>query len=87
MGLAGAAGAAVGSGWGRASAGRHLSHSGRSRAVFAESEDQAHLVEAIDAVLRRLGGTAKRWRFDRMGTVVEIGTHRLLTSFAQVAKY
>ena len=64
-----------------------LPHSGRSRAVFAESEDQAHLVEAIDAVLRRLGGTAKRWRFDRMGTVVAIGTDRLLSSFAQVAKY
>ncbi len=64
-----------------------LSHSGRSRAVFAESEDQAHLVEAIDAVLRRLGGTARRWRFDRMGTVVAIGTDGLLASFAAVAKY
>lgn len=62
-------------------------HSGRSRAAFAESQDQAHLVEAIDAVLRRLGGTARRWRFDRMGTVVEIGTDRLLPTFAQVAKY
>src|SRR5680860_854639 len=51
-----------------------LPHSGRSRAVFAERQDQAHLVEAIDAVLRHLGGTARRWRFDRMGTVVEIGS-------------
>jgi transposase len=64
-----------------------LPHSGRSRGVFAESQDQAHLVEAIDGVLRRLGGTARRWRFDRMGTVVEIGTDRLPASFAQVAKY
>lgn len=64
-----------------------LPHSGRSRAVLAESEDQAHLVEAIDAVLRRLGGTARRWRFDRMGTVVHIGTDRLLASFAAVAKH
>jgi hypothetical protein len=55
--------------------------------VFAEGQDQAHLVEAIDAVLRRLGGTARRWRFDRMGTVVEIGTDRLLSSFAQVMRY
>ena len=37
-----------------------LSHSGQCRAVFAEAEDQAYLVEAIDAVLRRLGGTARR---------------------------
>lgn len=64
-----------------------LSHSGKCRAVFAESEDQAHLVEAIDAVLRRLGGTAYRWRFDRMPGVVEIGTDGLLPSFAPVAKY
>ncbi|HET9061230.1 MAG TPA: hypothetical protein VFN61_15025, partial [Acidimicrobiales bacterium] len=35
-----------------------LSHSGRTRAVLAESMDQAHLIEAMDGVLRRLGGTA-----------------------------
>ena len=64
-----------------------LPHSGQCRAVFAESEDQAHLVEAIDAVLRGLGGTARRWRFDHMPGVVEIGTDRLLPSFAAVAKY
>jgi hypothetical protein len=55
--------------------------------VFADSEDQAHLVEAIDAVLRRLGGTARRWRFDHMPGVVEIGTDRLLPSFAAVANH
>lgn len=27
--------------------------------------------EGIDGVLRRLGGTARRWRFDRMSTVVD----------------
>jgi transposase len=37
-----------------------LSHSGKFRAVFAEGEDQAHLVAALDGVLRRLGGTARR---------------------------
>lgn len=64
-----------------------LSHSGQCRAVFAESEDQAHLVEALDAVLRRLGGTARRWRFDHMPGVVAVGTDRLLPSFAAVATY
>ena len=64
-----------------------LAHSGRCRAVFAEAEDQAHLVEALDGVLRRLGGTARRWRFDRMPGVVEPGADRLLPTFAAVAKH
>lgn len=64
-----------------------LSHSGRFRAVFCEEEDQAHLVAALDAVLRRLGGTARRWRVDRMATVCEPATGRLLPSFAAVARY
>ncbi|MFG2820942.1 hypothetical protein ACGFX4_16125 [Kitasatospora sp. NPDC048365] len=42
-----------------------LAHSGRWRAVLAESEDFPHLVQ----VVRKLGGTARRWRFDRMATV------------------
>ena len=36
-----------------------LSHSGRTRGVLSESMDQAHLIEAMDAVMRRLGGTAR----------------------------
>lgn len=64
-----------------------LSHSGRFRAVFCESEDQAHLMAGIDAVLRRLGGTARRWRVDRMATVCEPGSGRVLASFAAVARY
>ncbi len=64
-----------------------LSHSGKFRAVFAEGEDQAHLVEALDAVLRRLGGTARRWRVDRMATVCDPASGRLLASFAAVARY
>lgn len=36
-----------------------FSYSGKVRAVFAEGEDQAHLVDALDGVLRRLGGTAR----------------------------
>jgi transposase len=45
--------------------------SGRFRGVFSEAEDQPHLTEAIDGVLRRLGGTGRRWRTDRMATVVD----------------
>jgi transposase len=64
-----------------------LSHSGKCRAVFAEGEDQAQLVAALDGVLRRLGGTARRWRVDRMATVCDRATGRLLPSFAAVARY
>jgi Tfp pilus assembly protein FimT len=34
-----------------------LSHSGKWRAVLTESEDQPHLVEALDHVVRRLGAS------------------------------
>jgi transposase len=64
-----------------------LSHSGKFRAVFCEGEEQAQLVAALDAVLRRLGGTARRWRVDRMASVCEPATGRLLASFAAVARY
>ena len=64
-----------------------LSHSSKGRGVFAESMDQAHLVEAIHAVLLRLGGTARRWRIDRLAGAVDQKTGRLLASFAAVAKY
>lgn len=61
--------------------------SGKFRGVFAEAEDQAHLVEAIDAVLRRLGGTAKEWRCDRMATMVDPKTGVVQPSFVPVAKH
>ena len=64
-----------------------LSHSGKCRAVLADAEDQAHLAEALDAVLRRLGGTARRWRFDRMASVCEPGSGRITASFGEVAKH
>lgn len=64
-----------------------LSFSGRCRAVVCEGMTFAHLVEAIDGVLRRLGGTSRAWRTDRMATVVVAGTDRLTAPFAQVAKH
>ena len=39
----------------------------------AESMDQAHLIEAMDGVMRRLGGTARQWRTDRLATVIVPG--------------
>ena len=64
-----------------------LSHSGRFRCWFSESMDQAHLIVGIHEVLGRLGGTAKRWRVDRMATVIVPGTDRIQASFAPVAKH
>jgi hypothetical protein len=64
-----------------------LSYSSQARAVISESEDLPHLVEALDGVLRRFGGTARRWRVDRMATVIDPHTKRLQPSFAPVAKH
>ncbi|MGW0712475.1 Mu transposase domain-containing protein [Streptomyces sp. NPDC002643] len=64
-----------------------LAHSGRWRAVLAESEDFPHLVQGLDQIVRKLGGTARRWRFDRMATVCYPSTGRVLPAFTAVAKY
>ncbi len=64
-----------------------LAHSSRWRAWFSDSDDQAHLVVGIDEILRRLGGTTRRWRVDRMATVINPNTGRLQRSFAPVAKH
>ncbi len=64
-----------------------LSHSGKFRVWFSDSDDQAHLVAGIDEVLRRLGGTPRRWRVDRMATVINPTTGKVQRSFAPVAKH
>ena len=64
-----------------------LSHSSKWRAVLAESEDQPHMVEALDKVVRRLGGCTNRWRFDRMATVCHPSSGRISATFGPVAKY
>jgi transposase len=64
-----------------------LSHSSKTRGWLSYSEDQPHLVEGIDEILRRLGGTPRAWRVDRMATVINPHTGRLQTSFAPVAKH
>ena len=65
----------------------HVAALGRTRGVLAESLDQAHLIEAMDAVMRRLGGTARVWRTDRLATVIVPGTRDVQPSFAPVAKH
>jgi transposase len=55
--------------------------------VIAESMDQPHLIDAMDGVMRRLGGTTKNWRVDRMATVVNPATGDVQASFAPVAKH
>jgi len=64
-----------------------LAHSGRSRGVLCQATEQPYLIEAMDGVLRRLGGTARQWRFDRMSSVVEPRSGDVQASFAPVAKY
>jgi transposase len=64
-----------------------LSHSGRIRAVLSDGVDFAHLVSALDGVLRRLGGTTRCWRTDRMATLVEPGTDRLRSEASELAKH
>jgi transposase len=44
-------------------------------------------IEGMDRVLRRLGGTARVWRIDRLATVVVPGSRDVQPSFAPVAKH
>jgi len=62
-----------------------LPQSGRWRGWLAESTDQPHLVEGLDAVARRLGGLSRRWRFDPMSTVAQPRSGRLQVSFGPIA--
>ncbi|WP_330358848.1 hypothetical protein [Streptomyces chartreusis] len=64
-----------------------LAHSGRWRAALSDSEDFPHLVQALDDVMRKLGGTARRWRFDRMATVCYLSSGQMTSAFGGVAKY
>ena len=64
-----------------------LAHSGKWRAALSPTEDQPHLVAALDRVSRELGGCTRVWRFDRMATVCDPGSGRVTASFAGVAKH
>lgn len=64
-----------------------LAHSGKWRATLAASEEQPHLIEALDTTTRKLGGLTKTWRFDRMATVCYPASGKVTASFAAVAKH
>ncbi len=64
-----------------------LPASGKWRGVLADTEDHAHLVQALHEVSTRLGGLPRRWRFDRMATVASPATGRVTAGFAAVAKH
>ncbi len=55
--------------------------------MLSPSEDQPHLVAAIDTICRGLGGLTRVWRFDRMATVCDPGSGRVTASFAGVVKH
>ncbi|WP_280669279.1 MULTISPECIES: Mu transposase domain-containing protein [unclassified Kitasatospora] len=78
-------------GWG---CGRHphlllgsLARSGRWRGALAEDTDLPHLVEAMEHVLRRLGGTAECWWLGRTPAVYCPGSERVTPALRQVARY
>jgi transposase len=64
-----------------------LSHSGVWRAVISPSMDLPHLLAALSGVLALLGGVTREWRFDRMSTVLKVGTSDLTPMFAAFAKH
>jgi transposase len=64
-----------------------LSYSSKTRGVFCKTMEQPHLFDGMDRVCARLGGVTRRWRHDRMATVVHVGTDRILPSFAAFAKH
>jgi len=64
-----------------------LSHSSRLRGVFSDGESFPHLADALDGVLRRMGGSPRSWRTDRMATFVYPGTDRLRPEAAAMAKH
>ena len=64
-----------------------LSHSGLIRGVVSEGMDFAHLAAALDALLRRFGGSARSWRTDRMTAIVDTVSGRLRPEGAELAKH
>ena len=64
-----------------------LAHSAKFRGSFSEAKDTAHLVAAMDGVLRRLGGLSKRVRIDAIEGGVIPGTRRLVPVFADACRH
>ncbi|MGZ6639996.1 MAG: hypothetical protein ACXVII_45220, partial [Solirubrobacteraceae bacterium] len=53
---------------------------------FSEGQNDARVIKALDGVLRRLGGTARRWRTHRMAGVVYSRPHVLCEAEGQSAQ-
>jgi hypothetical protein len=64
-----------------------LAYSGKARGLFSEAKDSAHLLAAMDQVLRRLGGLTRRFRIDAIEGGVIPGTRRLAREFADACSY
>jgi transposase len=64
-----------------------LSYSDRVRAVVCEAKTTPHLVDALDRLLRGLGGTPRAWRTDHLEGAVVPDTDRLCRGFAEAAKH
>lgn len=64
-----------------------LGTSGRWRSVLSDSDGFPYVVEAIDEVLRRLGGTGSRWILDPSVFTDARTAGRNLREFAQVAEH
>ncbi|RKT09700.1 hypothetical protein BX285_6803 [Streptomyces sp. 1114.5] len=64
-----------------------LTRSQRWSAALAEQIDFGHLVGSVDRILRQLGGTGWRWRFDRTPAVHCPGGGKLTTALGKVAKH
>ncbi len=64
-----------------------LAHSGKWRGHLAATEQQPHLIDALDKTARKLGGLTRKWRFDRMSTVCHPESGKVSATFAAVAKH
>ncbi|WP_344442425.1 Mu transposase domain-containing protein [Kitasatospora nipponensis] len=64
-----------------------LTRSGRWRGTLTESRELPQFVEAMDQAMRCLGGTGRRWVFDRLPPVCSARSGRLTAAFTDVARY
>lgn len=64
-----------------------LAHSDKVRGALSEGKGTPHLIDAVDRVVRRLGGVTKVWRFDRIEGGVIPGTDELVPAFADAVKH
>jgi Putative ATPase subunit of terminase (gpP-like) len=61
--------------------------SGRWRGALAENEELPHLVEAMDHVIRRLGGSTRSWQFAWTLTTACPRTNHATPGLAEIAAY